>query len=59
MEIGNQIKQLRLHRGITQEAIDTLKKELEVQKTEWDVTTGETAEVVRRNIARLEQQINT
>ena len=44
--------------GNLREAIDTLKEELEVQKTEWNVTTGETADVVRRNIARLEQQIN-
>jgi len=43
--------------GNLQEAIDVLKEELEVQKTEWHVTTGETADVVRRNIARLEKKL--
>lgn len=37
------------------EAISVLKEELEIQKTEWNVTSGETSDVVRRKIARLEQ----
>lgn len=45
--------------GHIQEAIDVLKEELEVQRVEWNVTTGETADVVRRKIARLEQMLNT
>lgn len=42
--------------GSIQEAIDVLKEELEVQKTEWNESSGETSDYVRRNIARLEQK---
>ena len=44
--------------GNLQEAIDVLKEELEVQQKEWNTTTGETADFVRRNIARLEAKLN-
>lgn len=43
--------------GNFREAIDVLKEELEIQKTDWNTTTGETSDYVRRNIARLEQQL--
>ena len=43
--------------GNLQEAIDVLKEELEIQRTEWNVTTGETMDVVLRNIARLEERL--
>lgn len=43
--------------GNIQEAIDVLKEELEVQRTDWNTTTGETSDYVRRNIARLEQKL--
>ena len=39
-------------------AIAALKEVLQVQRDEWNVTTGETSDVVRRNIARLEQKLN-
>ncbi len=42
--------------GNIREAIEVLREELDVQKNEWHVTTGETTDVVRRNIARLEKQ---
>ena len=45
--------------GNLQEAIDVLKEELEIQRTEWNVTTGETTDTVRRNIARLEAKLKT
>ena len=41
--------------GNIREAIDTLKEELEVMRTDWDETSGETSDFVRRNIARLEK----
>lgn len=44
--------------GNIQEAIDVLKEELEVQRTDWNTTTGETSDYVRRNIARLELKLN-
>ena len=43
--------------GNFQEAVDVLKEELEIQRTQWNVTTGETMDVVLRNIARLEQKL--
>lgn len=43
--------------GKIQEAIDVLKEELDVQRTDWNTTTGETSDYVRRNIARLEQKL--
>lgn len=43
--------------GNLQEAIDVLKEELEIQRTEWNVITGETTDVVRRNISRLELKL--
>ena len=39
------------------EAIEVLKEELHIQKTQWNVTTGETADVIHRWIARLEQKL--
>ena len=36
-------------------AIAALREELAVQETEWHTTTGETTDVVHRNIARLEK----
>lgn len=44
--------------GNIQEAIDTLKEELEIQRTDWNTTCGETTDYVKRNIARLEQKMN-
>lgn len=44
--------------GRIQEAIDVLNEELEIQKSDWNVTSGETADYVRRNIIRLEQKMN-
>ena len=41
--------------GNIQEAIDVLKEELEIQKEQWNVTYGETADTVRRKITRLER----
>ena len=41
--------------GNIQEAIDTLHEELEIMRTDWDETSGETSDFVRRNIARLEK----
>ena len=41
--------------GNIQEAIDTLTEELEIMSTEWGETSGETSDLVRRNIARLEK----
>lgn len=43
--------------GNIQEAIDVLKEELEVMKTQWNVTCGETADVILRWITRLEQKM--
>ena len=39
-------------------AIQTLKEELQVFETEWNFTTGETADIVRRHIARLQKKRN-
>lgn len=38
-------------------AIDVLKEELDVFDKEWNFTTGETADIVRREIQRLEQKL--
>ena len=38
-----------------QAAIDILNEELEIMRTDWNTTTGETPDSVRRNIARLEK----
>lgn len=43
--------------GNIQEAIDVLKEELDVQKTQWNVTSGETADIIHRWITRLEQNL--
>lgn len=43
--------------GKIQEAIDVLKEQLEVQKNEWNVTSGESMDYVYRNIARLEKKL--
>ncbi len=48
MEIGNQIKQLRLRLSY---------EELDIINREWHTTTGETVDVIRRNIARLEKKL--
>ena len=53
------IAQIYQLQGKLQEAIDVLKEELEIQQTEWHVTTGETIDTVRRNIARLEAKLNS
>lgn len=36
-------------------AIEALNEVLEVQRQEWHVTTGETTDIIHRNINRLEQ----
>ena len=41
--------------GRIQEAIDVLQEELKVQETQWNVLCGETADIVRRKITRLEK----
>ena len=41
--------------GNIREAIDTLNEELETMRTDWNETSGETSDYVRRNIARLEK----
>lgn len=38
-------------------AIQTLNEELRIFDTEWNFTTGETADIVRRHIARLEKML--
>ena len=43
--------------GNIREAISALYEELEVQKTQWNVTCGETADVIRRWIDRLESML--
>ena len=43
--------------GNIQEAIDALNEELEIMKTDWDETIGETSNYVRRNIARLKKRL--
>lgn len=42
--------------GNIPEAIYVLNEELEVMKTQWNVTCGETADIIHRWIARLEQK---
>ncbi len=46
MELSNKLRELRTRRGVTQE-------KLAVLASDWDTTEGETADVVRRHIARL------
>lgn len=43
--------------GNFKEAIDVLEEELDVMKTQWNETCGETSNYVRRNIVRLEKMI--
>lgn len=43
--------------GNIQEAIDVLEEELEIQKTHWNTTYGETTDSVRRKITRLQQML--
>ncbi len=43
--------------GEYQEAIDVLNEELEVMAAEWNTSTGETSDAVRRTIARLEKKL--
>ncbi len=43
--------------GKYQEAIDVSYEELDVLNREWHITTGETVDVVRRNIARLKKKL--
>lgn len=43
--------------GNFQEAIDVLKEELEIRKTEWHVSTGESLDEVQRRIALLEKKL--
>ena len=45
-------------RGDYGAAIQTLQEELRIFETEWNFTTGETADIVRRHIARLEKKLN-
>lgn len=52
------LAQLYERTGRYDDAIDTLREELEVFDKEWHFTTGETADVVRREIRRLEQKSN-
>lgn len=69
MEIGTQIKALRLRKGVTQEAIAqaqeicgndaeaiaALNEEIEVAARDWSITEGEFVDKTRREIARLER----
>ena len=69
MEIGTQIKALRLRKGVTQEAIAqaqevcgndaeaiaALNEEIEVAARDWSITEGEFVDKIRREIARLER----
>lgn len=69
MEIGTQIKVLRLRKGVTQkaiaqaqeicgndaEAIAALNEEIEVAARDWSITEGEFVDKIRREIARLER----
>lgn len=66
MEIGTQIKALRLRKGVTQEAIAqaqevcghdaeaiaALNEEIEVAARDWSITEGEFVDKIRREIAR-------
>ena len=38
-------------------ALAAFREELDVQREEWNITTGETTDIVRRNIARLEKML--
>lgn len=51
------ISQIAQIQGNYHEAIQALEEELEIFRTEWNFTTGETADSVRREISRLQQQI--
>lgn len=67
MEIGTQIKALRLRKGVTleaiaqevcghdAEAIAALNEEIEVAARDWAITEGEFVDNIRREIARLER----
>ena len=44
-------------RGDYAAAVEVLEEELRIFETEWHFTTGETADLVRRHIARLEKKI--
>lgn len=69
MEIGTQIKALRLRKGVTQEAIAqaqeicgndaeaiaALNEEIEVAARDWSITEGEFVDNIRREIARPER----
>ena len=69
MEIGAQIKALRLRKGVTleaiaqaqevcghdAEAIAVLKEEIEVAARNWSITEGEFVDKIRREIARQER----
>lgn len=69
MEIGTQIKALRLRKGVIQEAfaqaqevcghdaeaIAALNEEIEVAARDWSITEGEFVDNIRREIARLER----
>lgn len=51
------IAQIAQIQGNYQEAILALEEELETFRTEWNFTTGETADAVHREITRLQQLI--
>ena len=69
MEIGAQIKALRLRKGVTLVAIDqaqevcghdaeaiaALNEEIEVAARDWSITEGEFVDKIRREIARVER----
>lgn len=69
MEIGTQIKALRLRKGVTlvaiaqaqeicgndAEAIAALNEEIKVAARDWSITEGEFVDKIRREIARLER----
>lgn len=69
MEIGTQIKALRLRKDVTQEAIAqaqevcgndaeaiaALNEEIEAAARDWSITEGEFVDKIRREIARLER----
>ena len=69
LELGKQIKALRLRKGGTQkaisqaqeicgndaEAIAALNEEIEVAARDWSITEGEFVDKIRREIARLER----
>lgn len=56
MELGTQIKVLRLQRRATQEALaDALGEAVSLLAQQWDITSGEEVDRLRREIARLSQ----